>query len=242
MNNYIPEIAQTDKRDRFAAIEKVLTENGVPYSIQTLPFHGALGNIVVTFGKDKAEKKIVVAAHYDNVFGTPGANDNAAACSILLNLILETKENGTDKYLEFVFFDLEEMGFRGSRYFLQSCRKDDLLGVIDLDMCGLGNNTVASLHNGVEKILPVPTNGVTVLDKLPAGDAYTFIDADVPTVYVINSTDRDLAWFAEFAKTGIQPAGIPDFAYTMHRASDTPDICNLEQVEKICRFVSGCLQ
>ena len=88
MQHYIQDIAQIDKKKRFSAITKVLNDNQIGYEIQRIPDNQALGNIIVKFNPS-ASKKIVITAHYDNVLSTPGANDNAAACSILLNLILD---------------------------------------------------------------------------------------------------------------------------------------------------------
>ncbi len=241
MNNYIPQIAQIKKRDRFNAITEVLKENEIPYRLQTFNYPDAIGNIIVSFNTEKSAKKVAVTAHYDNVAGTPGANDNAAACSILLNLILEAKEDKTDKPLEFVFFDLEESGLVGSINYRLANSKDHCC-VINLDMCGLGSNTVITYCNGAEKILSIPLDSdVTVLRMLPPGDAHTFIYTGFPTLYVVNSTDNDLPWYRLNAER-LRSYYDTDFAKTMHKPTDTPDTCNLSQVEKICWFVSACIK
>src|SRR5215510_6464584 len=44
-------------------------------------------NLEVTLeGASKASQSIVVGAHYDSVFGSPGADDNASAVAVLLEL------------------------------------------------------------------------------------------------------------------------------------------------------------
>lgn len=91
MNNYINDIAKINKHERLKAIIKVLKENNISYHIQIMPINDALGNIIVEFNPNNG-KAIVVSAHYDNAYNTYGANDNASACSILLNLIINKKK------------------------------------------------------------------------------------------------------------------------------------------------------
>ncbi len=240
MINFIPQIAQIDKQTRFDAITDVLEENEIPYSVQTFRYPDAIGNIIVSFNTEKSAKKIAVTAHYDNVKGTPGANDNAAACSILLNLILEAKENKTEKPLEFVFFDLEETGFVGAINY-RNANSKKLACVINLDMCGMGNNTVVCMRNGAEKFLTIsPDADITAVEMLPPGDAHIFMFEGFPTLYVVNSTDKDLSYYRSLGKF-LQPYNNSDFVKTMHKPCDTPDTCNLAQVGKICRFVSDCI-
>lgn len=56
--------------------------------------YDSLGNIIVPFYNEKNinDKKIVLCAHYYNILNNPGAIDNACACAILLNLIIDYKE------------------------------------------------------------------------------------------------------------------------------------------------------
>jgi hypothetical protein len=99
-------------------------------------------NIVgVKFGS--GESWILVGAHYDHLYGIPGADDNAAALSILL----ETSKflDGWKGYsnLVFVFFDLEEppyflTPFMGSVQFVERCPfpLNQLKCAVILDLCG----------------------------------------------------------------------------------------------------------
>lgn len=242
MTDYIPAIAKVNKADRFQAIADVLRNNGIPYRVRKIPGYSTSGNILVEFNPESQEKKTVVSAHYDNCAGTPGANDNAAACSILLNLILDARVTGTEKHLEFAFFDLEECGFLGSKQYLAENR-DLLLGAFNLDMCGMGSHIVAALYNGAEKVYPHTISGDAHLVRtLPPGDAYTFRGARLPTVYVVNSTDGDLSWYDDFAAYGNPTRMDPDFLSTMHQPNDTPETCNPAQVEKIFEYVRGCIK
>jgi hypothetical protein len=242
MQHYVQDIAQIDKKDRFSAITKVLNDNQIGYVIQRIPANQALGNIIVEFNPS-ASKKIVITAHYDNVLGTPGANDNAAACSILLNLILDYRN--TNNHIEFVFFDLEEQRFLGSEHYMRS-NQSEIAYAINLDMCGLGENILFSCHhvcgedrNKFNDLFV--RHQARLLEKLPPGDSETFIHNQVSTFFIVNSTTRDLAWFSQYAN-GVRPQINPDFSLTMHKANDTIDTINFDQVEKIFLFVNDLIK
>jgi len=241
MKNYIDDIAKIKKKDRYNAITKVIEENGIKYRVQTLPNNNSFGNIIVEFNPEK-KGKIVVSAHYDNAYGTPGANDNAAACSILLNLILNNKD--TNNHIEFVFFDLEEIGFYGSKYYVKENSDSDILYAINLDMCGLGSNILYACYNPINnsdiKIKEMNDSNVYKMEILPPGDALTFADAGITTFFIVNSTNHDLEWYRQFANR-MEPKSFPDFLKTMHLPTDTVETINYEQVEKIYKFTSSLL-
>jgi hypothetical protein len=60
-------------------------------------------------------KPIVVGAHYDTAPGTPGADDNASAVAVLLELIRFVKDAPSKRSLRCVFFDCEEPPHFGSQ-------------------------------------------------------------------------------------------------------------------------------
>lgn len=235
MIDYIPEIAKVSKSERFDAIVNAIGAMGLAHRIEPVP--GGSGNIIVDIKPESTDDKIVISAHYDNFAGTPGANDNAAACSILLNLIGEAVRTGIDKHIEFVFFDLEESGLRGSNEYVRNNK--NISAAYNLDMCGMGSNIIIALYNDFENAVHrVPAgHDVIELSNLPGGDAYTFRDNGIPTMYVVNSTDNDVEWFKNFANGFWRSNRTPDFARTMHRSNDTPGTCNIEQVEKIYKFM-----
>ena len=241
MYNYIKEIAKINKLDRFNSIIDILKKNNIDYQIQKIPDSSALGNIIVSINPSK-EKKIAITAHYDNAPGTPGANDNAAACSILLNLIINNKD--TKNYIEYVFFDLEENGGVGSNYYV-SINKNKILYAINLDMCGIGNNIVFSHYRindyDINIIKEIVTKYKAIeVNRLPYGDAYSFISKGIETYYIINSTNSDLKWFKKYAE-GIMPSFAPEFSKTMHLSNDTIDNININQVELIYNCVNELL-
>jgi Zn-dependent M28 family amino/carboxypeptidase len=99
-----------------------------------------LGTVPATAG---ASAYYVVGAHYDTVPGTPGADDNASAVAVLLELARSMRQARLKVPVLFAAFTLEEppaylTGHQGSRIFVRSCQsKDDrVLGAIILEMVG----------------------------------------------------------------------------------------------------------
>ena len=230
MINHLRRIAKTRKQDRFEGIISTLKEIGVDYYIEKIDHPSALGNIIVEFNKGN-DKKTVICAHYDNINNTPGANDNASGCSILLKLIENFKE--TKQHLEFVFFDLEELGMVGSRNYLIN-NTDNINLVFNFDMCGLGENTLYTINNMSNNPFKdiFDKRECIKMDKLPPGDDLTFINNNIPTIDIINSTNKDISWFKQFGK-GVMPPYFPDFCKTMHSDYDTIDTLNILQMYKI---------
>ncbi len=239
MKNYVNKIAKTCKQNRFEGIITILDEIGVDYDIEKINHCDAIGNIIVKFNEG-SNKKIVICAHYDNVNYTPGANDNASGCSILLKLINEFK--GTNKHLEFVFFDLEEYGLIGSRHYLIN-NDDDIELVINLDMCGLGENIVYTIDNMINNQFEDIFNkhNCIRIERLPHGDNDTFIRNGVQTIDIINSTTKDVEWFKKYSEN-IMPPFFPEFLETMHNDNDTIDTLNFDQMNKILLLLTDLIK
>jgi len=85
----------------------------------------------------------LVGAHYDTVPGTPGADDNASAVAIMLELARRLQQARLKAPVLFAAFTLEEppaylTGHQGSRIFVRNCQSngDRVLGAIILEMVG----------------------------------------------------------------------------------------------------------
>jgi len=88
-------------------------------------------------------RSLLLAAHYDHFKGIPGADDNAAALSILIETCRLLRPWAGDHHLILCFFDLEEppyfqTGLMGSVYFTRHCPISlELLDcAVVLDLCG----------------------------------------------------------------------------------------------------------
>ena len=92
-------------------------------------------------GKKFADKYIVVTAHYDHLGIRNGqiyngADDNASGTSALFAIAKALQKDRPDHSIIIVAFDAEEMGLRGSKYFVEHLpvKKEEILLNINMDM------------------------------------------------------------------------------------------------------------
>jgi photosystem II stability/assembly factor-like uncharacterized protein len=102
-------------------------------------------------GSETPEKRILLTAHYDSYSSdfyvcAPGADDNATGVSAVLQAARALRGAWTEKSVEFVLFDGEELGLKGSRYFVSVLDGAvEYEAVVNLDMLGYDYNIDRSL-------------------------------------------------------------------------------------------------
>lgn len=107
-------------------------------STEVLPGVNFVGQIM---GRKKADKYLVVTAHYDHV-GIEngeiynGADDNASGTAALFTIASYFTKNRPEHSLIFVAFDAEERGLQGSRHFVANLpvAKSSVLLNVNMDM------------------------------------------------------------------------------------------------------------
>jgi hypothetical protein len=88
-------------------------------------------------GTNKTAGAILIAAHYDTVPASPGADDNTTGIAVILEIARLFNSASTPKTLQLAFFDQEETGLLGSKAFVsQPTHLKNLQGVIIIDMVG----------------------------------------------------------------------------------------------------------
>ena len=126
-------------------IHSVFEEAGLSVMAQNYQYYDQrVTNVLATASATAgASSYYVVGAHYDTVPGTPGADDNASAIAVLLELAARLQHNRLNAPVLFAAFTLEEppahlTRHQGSRFFVRQCRSkgDCLLGAIILEMVG----------------------------------------------------------------------------------------------------------
>lgn len=102
-------------------------------------------NLVCDHSHQAADRPtFVVGAHVDSCEETPGADDNASAVAVLLEVarqfpqLLAEAETPPIANLQLVVFDLEEHGMLGGAFHAASCKAAgvDLVGMVSLEMLG----------------------------------------------------------------------------------------------------------
>ena len=125
-------------------IEEKLTSYGCNVQRQSFTcMENTYHNIIGTTGGTKDSGILVIGAHYDTVFGTPGADDNASGVAGLLELARLISIAPASMKICFCAFTLEEPPFfqtrhMGSYIYAESLRRNKVTieGMISLEMIG----------------------------------------------------------------------------------------------------------
>ena len=134
----VEKIAVADPTVRRDAVRHALGELGCSFAIQRVEIDGLFcENFILPLGE--GTPRLLIGAHYDSVAGSTGANDNASGVAILMGLIEHILDKPIPSPIDFVFFDLEERNFSGSRAYIRSVSTRGISAMINLDICGVGN-------------------------------------------------------------------------------------------------------
>jgi Zn-dependent M28 family amino/carboxypeptidase len=118
----------------------ILRAGGLP--VERRPYRtieGAGVNLFVDLGPGPAT--LVLAGHHDAVPGSPGANDNAAAVGILRALGARLLADPPRRLrVRLAFFGGEERAMLGSRVHVRRADLGDHIGVVSLELCGIGDS------------------------------------------------------------------------------------------------------
>lgn len=148
----------------------------------------------------KNPQTLVVGAHFDSV-SCPGANDNASGTATILELarLISQPEvkNKLQYNIKFVAFGAEEIGLVGSKEYVeqlvQSGESQNIAGMINLDMVGVGNQVVTYNidDNSSHKITDIAHENINELGYKFGGhfnsgssDHAPFEAAGIPSVFI----------------------------------------------------------
>jgi len=221
-------LATADPSARRTALLALLREMDCPFTLsrEYLADHRP-ENIVIRFRED-APQRVVLGAHYDSVPGSTGANDNGAGVCVLLAWLRGALHHPPPLPLDVVFFDLEERGQIGSHAYVARATCEDLLAMINLDVCGVGDTLVVAPSLEVQdSLVSQPLREANrlarcayrMVDALPPGDNLPFEEAGVPTLSVgmLPAEDVDLLLAAiKAGQRGRTLATMPTIIETFH--------------------------
>jgi len=104
---------------------------------------------------------ILVGAHYDTVVDSPGADDNASALAVLLEVAYELKRTMLRNPVWLAAFCLEEQGLLGSTAFVARLKKAkrSICGAIILECVGYASDKEGSQQTPPGTPMAVPSTG-----------------------------------------------------------------------------------
>ncbi|MCP9464978.1 MAG: M28 family peptidase [Nitrospira sp.] len=138
-------------------------------AVTTQEFHAMDGlhrNVIGTvrptpISPKEAGPPLILAAHYDTVEGSPGADDNASALAVLLEVAHRIGSERFQRPVRFIAFALEEPGLFGSQAYTTHLVTggQSIQGAIVLECVGYASNEEGSQTIPPGVPISVPTTG-----------------------------------------------------------------------------------
>ena len=137
--DYVRLLEGRSNSGRQAILGQLLVARGISFSrFPFATFEGSGENFAVDVGQ--GSRTLILVGHHDAVPGSPGANDDGSAVAILLDLLERlTLEPPRRLRVRVLFTGAEEIGYLGARCYVRAVRLDDVVGVLSLELCGIGD-------------------------------------------------------------------------------------------------------
>lgn len=120
-------------------------------------------NVIATIPQDtdSSAAPLILAAHYDTVSGSPGADDNASALAVLLEVARHVVNARLQRPVRFIAFCLEEENLLGSRAYCERLKaaEQSVVGAIVLECVGYARDEEGSQKTPPGVPVTVPTVG-----------------------------------------------------------------------------------
>lgn len=202
---------------------EILSANQLTISINSKKESARARNVVGRLN-GKSVEKILIMAHFDTVYDTKGAFDNASGIGALLTLVDEISKKKWNSTIEYIAFNSEEYQGKGDEVYLSSVHHnlDNVKLAINIDGIGLttGTNTVSIM--GCSDYL---TNEVLLLKK-----EYSTIKLIDPWYESNHST---------FSFRGVPTIPLNCIGGTniLHQCDDTIALISKEKLNEVITFI-----
>lgn len=150
-------------------LEKTLQAMGLPVENQPVTFLGReYRNLIVTHtGADPALGFLLVGAHYDGIWDSPAADDNASGVAVMLEAARILSKGTFRRTIQFVAFTLEEPQTMthhfliGSREFVSRAKRyrQRYEGAMILECVGYADHRPGSQYRPLLVRIPIPDRG-----------------------------------------------------------------------------------
>ncbi len=168
-------------------------------------------NLIATL-PGRSEDKIIIGGHFDSWDLGQGAMDNGLGVAQVFEVarLLKTHSPGNEHTIEFIWFDAEEFGLWGSRYYAEVADLDPVRAVVNLDMVGEPIGVNAMGFDGLVPVLEAYQEnlGGWTFDRKVANkpwlgsDHHPFVMKGVPTItYNAPIAADDVRYYHDLADT-----------------------------------------
>ena len=248
-------------------IERELSQSGYAVERQSYDVGGQdVATLVAELpGSKQGDQVVILGAHYDTVDTTPGADDNASAVAVLLEVARRMRSWQPRRTVRFVAFPCEEMPHfhtteMGSQVYARMCRArgDRIVGMLCLEMVGFystapnSQQVPSAIPRFLHWLFPHRGNFLAAVGNLRSGRlSWTFrrgfsgavlfplFSICLPeAIHDIRRSDNSSFW-----DQGYQALMLTDTSYLRnphyHLPSDTPDTLDYERMAKVTLGVIG---
>jgi aminopeptidase YwaD len=224
-------------------------------------YKNVLGTLHPASGASRTPRPpLIVAAHYDTVQGSPGADDNASGLAVMLEVARRLREVSTSCEVRFIAMCLEEHDLLGSLAYAASLRdiNEEIAGAIVLECVGYTSdkNGSQTAPRGVPVAIPTTGDflgivGNTASVKLVKAfeQASTREVPELKTVSIVvpgegeqlpDTRRSDHAAFWRFGYPAVMLTDTANFRNPhYHQPTDTLETLDLNFIHRVARSVSA---
>jgi aminopeptidase YwaD len=202
---------------------------------------------------------LIVAAHYDTVPGSPGADDNASALAVLLDVAQRLRQTSLSRPVHFIAFCLEEDNLVGSRAYAAHLTETHQrpYGAIVLECVGYARDEEGSqvIPPGVPIAVPTVGNFLAVIGNQSSSSLTMAVEQamrpHLPMVPLIVPGNGELlpdtrrSDHTSFWEHGYPAVMLTDTANFRnphyHRPTDTIDTLNLDFMASVADAVTAAV-
>ncbi|MGB4066812.1 MAG: M28 family peptidase [Nitrospira sp.] len=214
-------------------------------------YHNVIGTTLPNTEPFQSAPPLILAAHFDTVQGSPGADDNASALAVMLQIARRVRAMKLARPIHFIAFNLEEENLLGSAAYTAMLRKnrETIHGAIVLECVGYASHQAGSQKTPPGVPIAVPTTGsfLAVIgnerSQALTGSVTRSMQSHLPIVpLVVPGNGEKLPDTRRSDHTSFWEQGYPAVMLTdtanfrnphYHRPTDTLDTLNLDFIASV---------
>ncbi len=207
-----------------------------------------------------ANTPLIIAAHYDTVEGSPGADDNASALAVLLDVAQQITQLSLERPVQFIAFCLEEENLLGSRAYTAhlAATQQSIHGAVVLECVGYAKDEEGSqkIPPGIPIAVPIIGNFLAVIGNQASASLTQAVSdamgAHMPIVpLIVPGNGEVLSDTRRSDHTAFWERGFPAVMLTdtanfrnpnYHRPTDTIDTLNLDFMASVADAVTATVR
>jgi Zn-dependent M28 family amino/carboxypeptidase len=229
----------------------------------------AINLVVESVGTKRSDEIVLIGAHYDTVYCTPGADDNASAVAVMLEVSRLLSKHRASRTIRYVAFACEEppyfaMGAMGSQFHARQSRLrgDKITGMLCLEMVGYFSDAEQSqtvptaIPRWLHRFFPRRGNFLAAIGNLASwrlcwsfrrgfkrgSRSMPLFSLCLPeSVHDIRLSDNSSFW-----DQGYPALMLTDTSYlrnpNYHQASDTPETLNYPRMTQVALGVAAAMK